>query len=142
MIVGGETSSREVVDAHLARIDEVNGDLNAVVRVLADGARAGADAADAAVAAGGPLGPFHGVPFTIKENLDCTCSPTTQGVPAFAEAVPTVDSPVVERMKAAGLSPKDIKEIAHNGQPLGRFFFIEDPDGYKIEVLQRAGRFQ
>ena len=37
---------------------------------------------------------------------------------------------------------KDIKEIAHNGQPLGRFFFIEDPDGYKIEVLQRAGRFQ
>lgn len=47
-----------------------------------------------------------------------------------------------ERMKAAGLSPKDIKEIAHNGQPLGRFFFIEDPDGYKIEVLQRAGRFQ
>ena len=47
-----------------------------------------------------------------------------------------------ERMKAAGLSPKDIKEIAHNGQPLGRFFFIEDPDGYKIEALQRAGRFQ
>ena len=105
MIAGGETSSREVVDAHLARIDEVNGDLNAVVRVLADGARAGADAADAAVAAGGPLGPFHGVPFTIKENLDCTCSPTTQGVPAFAEAVPTVDSPVVERMKAAGAIP-------------------------------------
>ncbi|MBT3688137.1 MAG: indole acetimide hydrolase, partial [Actinobacteria bacterium] len=72
MIAGGETSSREVVDAHLARIDEVNGDLNAVVRVLADGARAGADAADAAVAAGDPLGPFHGVPITIKENLDCT----------------------------------------------------------------------
>lgn len=47
-----------------------------------------------------------------------------------------------ERMKAAGLSPKDIKEISHDGRPLGRFFFIEDPDGYKIEVLQRRGRFQ
>lgn len=46
------------------------------------------------------------------------------------------------RMKAEGLSPKDIKEIAHEGKPLGRFFFIEDPDGYKIEVLERAGRFK
>ncbi|MDY8107825.1 VOC family protein [Fulvimarina sp. 2208YS6-2-32] len=47
-----------------------------------------------------------------------------------------------ERMLAAGLSPKDIKEIVHNGSMLGRFFFIEDPDGYKIEVLERAGRFK
>ncbi|WP_040489062.1 VOC family protein [Fulvimarina pelagi] len=47
-----------------------------------------------------------------------------------------------ERMVAAGLSPKDVKEIAYNGALLGRFFFIEDPDGYKIEVLERAGRFQ
>ncbi|SMC93030.1 lactoylglutathione lyase [Fulvimarina manganoxydans] len=46
------------------------------------------------------------------------------------------------RMSSVGLSPKDIKEITHNGQTLGRFFFIEDPDGYKTEVLQRAGRFQ
>ncbi|MEN3792487.1 VOC family protein [Fulvimarina sp. MAC3] len=47
-----------------------------------------------------------------------------------------------ERMIAAGLSPKDIKELVHNGSLLGRFFFIEDLDGYKIEVLERAGRFQ
>ena len=47
-----------------------------------------------------------------------------------------------ERMVAAGLSPRDVKEIVHNGSMLGRFFFIEDPDGYKIEVLERAGRFQ
>ncbi|MEE2951791.1 MAG: VOC family protein [Pseudomonadota bacterium] len=46
------------------------------------------------------------------------------------------------RMSSVGLSPKDIKEITHNGQTLGRFFFIEDPDGYKTEVLQRAGRLQ
>ncbi len=58
LIASGEASSREVVDAHLGRIDEVNGHCNAVTRVLADEARAGADKADAAVAAGDTLGPF------------------------------------------------------------------------------------
>jgi lactoylglutathione lyase len=42
---------------------------------------------------------------------------------------------------SAGLAPKDIKSMAHAGRPFARFFFIEDPDGYKIEVLQRSGRF-
>ncbi len=46
------------------------------------------------------------------------------------------------RMVASGLAPKDIKQMTHEGRPFGRFFFIEDPDGYKIEVLQRGGRFQ
>ncbi|MCB8837715.1 VOC family protein [Aurantimonas sp. VKM B-3413] len=47
-----------------------------------------------------------------------------------------------ERMRQAGLSPKDIKELSHEGRHLARFFFIEDPDGYKIEVLERGGRFK
>ncbi len=46
------------------------------------------------------------------------------------------------RMTAQGLAPKDIKEMTHEGKPFGRFFFIEDPDGYKIEVLQKGGRFK
>ncbi|GLS44027.1 VOC family protein [Methylobacterium brachythecii] len=46
-----------------------------------------------------------------------------------------------ERIKAAGLAPKDIKELAHSSGGKARFFFIEDPDGYKIEVLQRGWRF-
>jgi lactoylglutathione lyase len=45
------------------------------------------------------------------------------------------------RMISAGLAPKDIKQMTHEGKPFGTFFFIEDPDGYKIEVLQRGGRF-
>ena len=45
------------------------------------------------------------------------------------------------RMTAAGLAPKDIKQMTHDGKPFGKFFFIEDPDGYKIEVLQKGGRF-
>ena len=44
-------------------------------------------------------------------------------------------------MRAAGLAPKDVKQMAHDGKPFAKFFFIEDPDGYKIEVLQRGGRF-
>lgn len=45
------------------------------------------------------------------------------------------------RMLSAGLAPKDIKQMTHEGKPFGKFFFIEDPDGYKIEVLERGGRF-
>ena len=45
-----------------------------------------------------------------------------------------------KRMSERGLSPKDIVDFAPGGTPIARFFFIEDPDGYKIEVLQRGGR--
>jgi amidase len=97
-----ELSSVEVVDAHLARIDAVNPALNAVVRVLADEARAGAVLADKRLAAGETVGPLHGVPFTVKENIDMAGLPTTWGVPALAQAVAPADAPVVERMRAAG----------------------------------------
>jgi len=46
------------------------------------------------------------------------------------------------KIVAAGYQPKDIKNMTHDGKPFGTFFFIDDPDGYKIEVLQRGGRFQ
>lgn len=101
----GDTTSREVLEAHLARVDAVNPHLNAIVRRLDDEARAGADAADRAVAEGAPLGPLHGVPCTVKENIDLAGTPTTQGVPALAEAVAPIDAPTVERMRAAGAIP-------------------------------------
>ena len=97
-----KVSSRQVVEAHLQRIAEVNPKINAIVRVLADEALAGADLADAAVRAGKKLGPLHGVPMTVKENIDIAGYPTTQGVPALADAIPPADSPTVERIKAAG----------------------------------------
>jgi len=101
MIRQHDVSSREVVEAHLDRIGEVNHAVNAITVVLADTALAAADAADASE----PTGPFHGVPFTIKENIDCTGSATTQGVPALVDALPPIDSPTVTRMKAAGAIP-------------------------------------
>jgi lactoylglutathione lyase len=45
------------------------------------------------------------------------------------------------RMTQAGLAPKPIKQFDKDGKKIARFFFIEDPDGYKIEVLERSGRF-
>ncbi|MFK8022455.1 MAG: amidase [Ilumatobacter sp.] len=100
-----EVTSRAVVEAHLARIDAVNGHLNAIVRRLDDEALAAADAADAAADRGDALGPFHGVPMTVKENVDLAGFPTTQGVPALADAIATADAPAVERLKAAGAIP-------------------------------------
>ncbi|MFC0217916.1 lactoylglutathione lyase [Pseudochelatococcus lubricantis] len=45
------------------------------------------------------------------------------------------------RLDEAGLAPGPIRALNHAGTPLARFFFIQDPDGYKIEVIERAGRF-
>ena len=104
-IRAGEVSSREVIEAHLERIEAVNPHLNAVVRVLATEARAAADAADAARANGDHLPPLHGVPLTVKENIDLAGTPTTSAVVALAEAIAAIDAPVVARMRAAGAIP-------------------------------------
>src|SRR5438445_1136534 len=100
-----QLSSVEVVDAHLARIEAVNPALNAIVRVLADEARAAAVQADKRLAAGKTVGPLHGVPFTVKENIDMAGLAATWGVPALATAVVPADAPVVECMRAAGAIP-------------------------------------
>ena len=105
MIRNRDVSSREVVQAHLDRVEAVNPHLNAIVRLLPDQALAAADAADNMVADGSPLGPLHGVPCTVKENIDLAGTPTTQAVPALAEAVAPVDAPQVQRLRAAGAIP-------------------------------------
>jgi amidase len=105
MIRDREVSSREVVQAHLDRIEAVNPQLNAIVRLLPEEALAAADAADRAVADGAELGSLHGVPCTVKENIDLAGTPTTQAVRALAEAVAPVDAPQVERLRAAGAIP-------------------------------------
>ena len=104
MIRAGDVASREVVDAHLQRIEEVNGYVNALTLTLADAARTAAIAADSASKADRAR-PLHGVPFTIKENIDLLGTPTTDGLPAKAEAMPTRNAPIVERMLGAGAIP-------------------------------------
>jgi len=102
MIRNGATTSREVLDAHLERIDAVNAAVNAVVEVRPEEARAEADAADAKQRAGEPLGALHGVPFTIKVNLDQAGHATNQGCATLKDFMATEDSPPVERMRQAG----------------------------------------
>ena len=77
MIRGRKASSRDALESLLGRIEELNPRINAIASVLADEARAAADAADAAVARGDIFGPLHGVPVTVKVNIDVAGSPTT-----------------------------------------------------------------
>ncbi len=105
LIARKEVSSREVVAAHLARIDEVNPHLNAVVRRWDVDSLAAADAADRSVAAGDSLGALHGVPVTIKENIDLAGTPTTQSIAFLADAVSSTDAPLVQRVRGAGAIP-------------------------------------
>ena len=97
-----EVSAREAVEAQFERIEAVNPRLNAVTVVLAEQALAAANRADEASARGEETGPLHGVPCTIKENIEVAGTATTNGVPALAEAYAERDAPAVERLREAG----------------------------------------
>lgn len=100
-----EASATDAVEACISRIEAINPDINAVTVIYADEARAAAKAADARQANGEPLAPLHGVPFTVKENIDVKGWPCTWGLPAFENALAPVDAPVVAQFKQAGAIP-------------------------------------
>lgn len=95
-------TATEVTVSALARLDEVNPQLNAVVDVLADEARARAAALDEAQASGGQIGPLHGVPVTIKINVDQKGHATNNGVTALKDLIAPDDAPVVRNLLVAG----------------------------------------
>jgi aspartyl-tRNA(Asn)/glutamyl-tRNA(Gln) amidotransferase subunit A len=98
----GERTARSVVEEHLARIAEREGDIHAFNLVLAEEARAGADAVDALVAQGQDPGPLAGVPVALKDNL-CTRGITTTCSSLILEHwKPPYDATVVSRLVAAG----------------------------------------
>jgi amidase len=97
-----EISARELMDAHLARIEQINPTINAIVTLDAEGARAAADEADARLAAGEPVGPLHGLPVAHKDTHATGGMRTTWGSPLHADTVPAHDELVVARLKAAG----------------------------------------
>jgi aspartyl-tRNA(Asn)/glutamyl-tRNA(Gln) amidotransferase subunit A len=100
-----QLSSREVVQAHLDRIEAANPPINAIVTLMGKEALQEADAADRAVASGAPLGSLHGVPFSIKDSLDTAGVLTQRGSKLFAGHVPERDATAVARFKAAGAIP-------------------------------------
>lgn len=101
-IAGGEVSSRELTAALLERIEDVNPSVNALVELRGEDALREAEQADAALAAGAPLGALHGVPITVKEALNVAGMHTTWGNPEWAHYVADSDATVVTRLREAG----------------------------------------
>ena len=101
-IAAGDLSSREVVDAHIDRIEEVDGKLNAVVLPRFEQARREADEADGVRRRGHRLGPLHGVPVTIKDQFDVAGMPTTFGVARLADRSVERDGRMVTAWREAG----------------------------------------
>lgn len=102
LLDSGEISATELLDACLAQFERLNPELNAVVYTDIEQARADAEVADAAHAAGRSLGPLHGLPMTIKDSIDVAGAPSTWGDRAHAQHRPTDDADVVRQLRDAG----------------------------------------
>jgi amidase len=114
-----ELSSRELVDACLARIDTVNPDINAIVQRVDERGRAEGDELDKRAEQGQFLGPLHGVPITIKDSLDSAGIISTGGTLGRRDFVPRQDAPVVARLRAAGailLGKSNTPELTLSGE--------------------------
>ena len=97
-----QVSAVAVVDAVLQRIEALQPKVNAFITVTADEARDAARRAEAKVMAGEPLGPLHGVPFSVKDLLFTRAVRTTMGSLIFANQVPGEDAVPVRRLREAG----------------------------------------
>ena len=97
-----DLSARDVMGAHLARIERVNPKVNAIVTLVADRAMADAARADDLVAKGGIPGPLHGLPVAHKDLVDTAGIRTTRGSRFYRDTVPARDALIVTRMRAAG----------------------------------------
>jgi len=101
----GECSSRELVEACLARIERLDGKLHAFVTVFGEEARHLADAADHARRSGLPLGALHGIPVALKDLLEMEGRITTMGSQMWRGRISSTTATVVERLLAAGMIP-------------------------------------
>lgn len=118
-----EISPVEVTQAYLARIEQLDGQVHAYVRVTSERALQDAQSADAEIRAGAYRGPLHGVPIALKDLYHTAGIPTTGCSRAYLDHVPTKDGFVVEKLRAAGtvlLGKLTMHELA-TGAP--------DPDG-------------
>lgn len=122
LIRDGAVSSEELIGAHLARIDEVNPALNAVVEILRESALREAEAVDRRRAAGEPLRPLEGVPFSVKDSIEVEGTACSAGTIGFRHAArSTRDATLVARLRDAGAIP-----IARTNLPDLLFAFESD----------------
>lgn len=97
-----QLSAREVMEAHLAQIERVNPQVNAIVTLLPELALDGAKQADEQLARGEAVGPLHGLPVAHKDLVETKGIRTTKGSPLFQAYVPDFDALIVERLKRGG----------------------------------------
>ena len=125
MLRGREVSAREVIAAHIERIDAVDRAVNAMVTRCFEQAMAKAAAADQALARGEPPGLLHGLPVAHKDLVDTAGVRTTYGSPLFAEHVPDRDDLLVSRMAGAGaisLGKTNTPEFGAGSHTVNRVF--------------------
>ena len=119
LMAGGTVSCREVVDAHLARIDAVNPALNALVQAVdPQQCLAAADAADAHVARGAPVGRAHGLPVVVKDVMHVAGLECSGGSPVL-RATAEGDATAVSRLRAEGaivLGLTNVPEMGRGGE--------------------------
>ncbi len=136
----GAVTSRALVDLHLAHIDRVNPRLRALVADRADAARAEADAADAAIAAGQTdLPPLHGVPCTIKESFAVQGMPWTSGTMARKGVVADEDAPTVAALRAAGAIVMGVSNTSELCMWMESFNPIYGRTGNPYDATRTAG---
>ena len=119
-----QVSPVEVLTALMGRIDTVNTAVNAIVVGVHDAFDRAAEA-ERAVTAGEPLGPLHGVPFTIKDCIDTAGVRTTRGSLLFKDRVPDRDATVVTRLRRAGgimIGKTNMPEFALDADSSNRVF--------------------
>lgn len=124
-IVAGKASARDVMAAHLARIDACNPQVNAIVTLDAEGAMARAALADEHQAHGGALGLLHGLPIVHKDSFLTAGMRTTYGSPLYRDFVPERDSLIVTRERAAGaitLGKSNLPEFGAGSQTFNAVF--------------------
>ena len=114
----GAVRPSAVVEAHLDRIARLDGEVGAYQVVYADEARTAAEAADKAIASGHRIGPFHGIPFALKDIVDLEGRVTTGGSLALKDRVSPVTGTIARRLLAAGgvlLGKTKTVELAFGG---------------------------
>ena len=124
-IRAGETSAVELTRSSLARIELLDGLLNAFITVTDDEALAQAGQADRELAAGKDRGPLHGIPVAIKDLIDTRGVLTTYGSRYYAEHVPDEDATVIAALRAAGavsLGKTGLHELAFGTTSVNPFF--------------------
>ncbi|MDX1569151.1 MAG: amidase, partial [Xanthomonadales bacterium] len=114
----GRATAVELVEAHLARIEALNADLNALVTLNPEAIDIARDR-DLALAQGSAVGPLHGLPVTIKDSIETAGLRTTAGYPPLKSHVPTRDAALVERIRRAGaivLGKSNVSRLAADWQ--------------------------